>query len=73
MAYNKLVNLQKPTEPYDAATKDHVDYVEEKVKESLSKERKHLIAAHASYHGDLIKGDYQFTFGGSSVKSYKKT
>ena len=26
MAYNKLLNLHKPIEPYDAATKDYVDY-----------------------------------------------
>ena len=44
----------------DLSTKEYVD------------KRTHLIAVHASYHGDLIKGDYQFTFGGSSVKSYKK-
>ena len=36
------------------------------------KKRKHIITAAASYHGDLIKGDYQFTFGGQSVTSYKK-
>ena len=36
------------------------------------KKRKHIITASASYHGDLIKGDYQFTFGGQSVTSYKK-
>ena len=36
------------------------------------KKRKHIITALASYHGDLIKGDYQFTFGGQSVTSYKK-
>ena len=36
------------------------------------KKRKHIITASASYHGDLIKGDYQFTFGGQSMNSYKK-
>ena len=36
------------------------------------KKRKHIITASASYHGDLIKGDYQFTFGRQSVTSYKK-
>ena len=36
------------------------------------KKRKHIITASASYHGDLIKGDYQFTFGGQSKTSYKK-
>ena len=66
MAYNKLLNLHKPTEPYDAATKDYVDYY---VKINL---KKHMIVAIASYHGDLIKGDYQFTFGGSSKHPYNK-
>ena len=36
------------------------------------KKRKQIIAASASYQGDLIKNDYQFTFGGQSVTSYKK-
>ena len=30
--------------------------------------RKHIIAVYTSYYGDLIKGDYQFTFGGSACK-----
>ena len=36
------------------------------------KRRTHIITAFASYHGDLIKNDYQFTWGGQSVTSYKK-
>ena len=36
------------------------------------KKRKHIISASASYHGDLIKNDDQFTWGGQSVTSYKK-
>ena len=36
------------------------------------KKRKHIITASASYHGDLIKGDYQFTWGRQSKTSYKK-
>ena len=60
MAYNKLLNLHKPIEPYDAATKDYVDYY---VNKNL---KTRIITTTASYHGDLIKGDYQFTFGGSS-------
>ena len=35
------------------------------------KKRTHIITASASYHGDLIKNDYQFTWGGQSVTSYK--
>ena len=38
----------------------------------IKKKQTHIIAAYASYHGDLNKGEYQFTFGGSSVKSNKK-
>ena len=36
------------------------------------KKRKHIITASASYHGDLIKNYYQFTWGGQSKTSYKK-
>ena len=36
------------------------------------KKRKHIITASASYHGDLKAGDYQFTWGGQSMTSYKK-
>ena len=63
IGFKKLLNLPAPSDPYEAATKDYVDNVNK---------RPHLIAATASYHSDLIKGDYQFTFGGSSIKSYKK-
>ena len=38
----------------------------------IKKKQTHIIAAYASYHGDLNKGEYQFTFGGSSVKSNQK-
>ena len=60
MRGNTLYNVPDPVNPQDVATKEYVD------------KRTHLIAVHASYHGDLIKGDYQFTFGRNSVKSYKK-
>ena len=61
MRGNTLYNLADLVNPQDEATKEYAD-----------NKRTHIIAAHASYQGDLIKGDYQFTFGGSSVKSYKK-
>ena len=35
------------------------------------KKRKHIISASASYYGDLIKGNYQFTWDGKSEGSYK--
>ena len=54
MAFKKLLNLSTPSEPYEAATKDYVD-------------RSLIVAVHAQYYGDLIKGKYQFTFGGSAI------
>ena len=30
-------------------------------------ERPHIIAVHASYHGFLIKDEFQFSFGGSTI------
>ena len=45
---NTLYNVSGPVNPQDVTTKEYAD------------KRTHLIAAHASYHDDLIKGDYQF-------------
>ena len=76
MAFKKLLNLPTPSDPYEAARKIYVDNtatdVATDVVDKAMKQRTNLIAAHASYHGDLIKDEYQFTFGGSSVNSYKK-
>ena len=58
MGFNRLLNLHKPTEPYDAATKDYVDYV-----------KKQIIAVHANYCGPLEEGDYPFIFGGGNIKN----
>ena len=68
MNFNKLLNLQKPTEPYDAATKDYVDYVEKEIKEKIEK-KKQIIAVHANYCGPLEEGDYPFKFGGDSLEN----
>ena len=76
MGFKKLLNLPTPSDLYEAARKIYVDEtvtnVATDVVDKTMKQRTHLIAATASYHGDLIKGDYQFTFGGSSVKTDKK-
>ena len=69
MNFNKLLNLQKPTEPYDAVTKDYVDYVGEEIK--LEK-RKHLIAVHARHCGILEEGGYHFDFGGVNLGDCKE-
>ena len=34
------------------------------------KKRTHIITASASYHGDLIKDDYQFTWGGGTKRNF---
>ena len=67
MNFNKLLNLQKPTEPYDAATKDYVDYIEKEVDEKIQNQFKQinqLVSVSASCYEHLKTDDYQFTFGG---------
>ena len=69
MMFNKLVNLHKPIEPYDATTKDYVDYIAKEIREKLEK-KPHLIAVHARYCGPLKKVEYHFKFnGGGNFKS----
>ena len=68
MKFNKLFNLLKPTDLYDAATKDYVDYVVKEIKEKLEK-KKQIIAVHANYCGPLEEGDYPFKFGGNSLEN----
>ena len=72
MNFNSIKNIGEPGHISDAATKGYVDNSINDVVDKAIKQRTHLITAHASYHGDLIKGGYQFTFGGSSTQSYKK-
>ena len=69
MNFNNIKNIGEPSHISDAATKGYVD---NSINDVVEKETKHLIAATASYHGDLIKGGYQFSFGGSSLSTYKK-
>ena len=59
------------SEPFEATTKDYVDTSINDVVDKAIKQRTHLIVVSASYQGDLIKGDYQFTFGGNNVKTSK--
>ena len=71
MNFNNIRNVGLPNHEADAVPRSFVDDVEKNLEEKIKK-RKQLIAASASYHGDLIKGDYQFTWGGQSMNSYKK-
>ena len=79
MRYNKLVNLHKPTEQYDATTKDYVDYVGKEIKEKLKEikekleKRTHLITIHARYCGPLKEGEYQFKFSGANFENCEET
>ena len=71
MNFNNIRNVGYPQHSEDAVPRSFVDNMIKTIKEKVEK-RKHVIAVTASYQGDLIKDDYQFTFGGQSVKSYKK-
>ena len=78
MNFNTIRNVGTPQSNTDAVPRKVVDDVEKDLKEKVQKveekieKRKQLIAASTSYHGDLIKGDYQFTWGGQSNPTYKK-
>ena len=78
MNFNNVRNLGIPKNENDGVPRKFVDdmikEVEEKIEKTIEKigKIKHLISATASYHGDLIAGDYQFTWGGQSMASYKK-
>ena len=73
MAFKKLLNLSTPSELFEAATKDYVDNKDDDIKREVDDvkktidERLHIIAVHANYRGPLIKGNYQFAFGGSVI------
>ena len=71
MNFHNIRNVGLPKDEADAVPRRFVDDMIKEVEEKINK-RKQLIAASASYHGDLIKGDYQFTWGGQSMNSYKK-
>ena len=71
MNFNNIRNLGNPKSNNDAVPRKFVDDIAKDLEEKIEK-RKQLIAASASYHGDLIKGDYQFTWSGKSMETYKK-
>ena len=52
MKGNTLNNVSNPVNPQDIATKEYTD-------------KRHIIAVHAHYKGELRKDQYQFTFGGN--------
>ena len=78
MNFNNIRNLGIPKNENDGVPRKFVDDMIKEVEEKIQKidddikKRTHIISVTASYQGDLIKDDFQFTFGGQSVeKSYK--
>ena len=78
MNFNNVRNLGLPKNENDGVPRKFVDDMIKEVEEKIEKidddikKRTHIISVTASYQGDLIKDDFQFTFGGQSVeKSYK--
>ena len=78
MNFNNIRNVGLPKDESDAVPRRFVDSMIKEVEEKIQKidddikKRTHIISVTASYQGDLIKNDFQFTFGGQSVgKSYK--
>ena len=69
MNFNNIRNVGYPQHNEDAVPRSFVDDMVKTIKEKVEK---HIITASASYHGDLIKDDCQFTWGGQSVKSDKR-
>ena len=86
MNFNRVRNIPYPHHNEDAVPRSFVDNVEDSLKKTMGdmltrlgktidedlKKRTHIISATASYHGDLTAGEYQFTWGGQSMTSYKK-
>ena len=75
MNFHNIRNVGLPKDEADAVPKSFVDGEIRAVEEKMGKveekiKRSRIISA--SYHGDLINGDYQFTWGGQSMTSYKK-
>ena len=65
MNFNNIKNIGEPGHISEAATKGYVD---NSINDVVEK-RTYLITTSANYYGDLIKDAYQFSFGGSSVKT----
>ena len=71
MGGSTIENLGEPKKPKDATTKEYVDDTTADNITNQIKQLNQLVSVSASYHGDLIKDEYQFAFGGPSSSTNK--
>ena len=67
MNFNNIRNVGYPKHTEDAVPRSFVDDMVKEVEEKIEK-RKHLITVSTYFCGTLIKGEYQFPFGGNACK-----
>ena len=68
MNFNNVRNLGLPKDESDAVPRRFVDEMIKEVEEKINK-RKHLIAVHTRYCGELKKGEYHFKFSGANFEN----
>ena len=68
MNFNNIRNLGLPKHEADAVPRRFVDDMIKEVEEKINK-RKHLIAVHTRYCGELKKGEYHFKFSGANFEN----
>ena len=67
MNFNNIRNVGLPNHEADAVPRSFVDDMIKEVEEKIEK-RKHLITVSTYFCGTLIKGEYQFPFGGNACE-----
>ena len=65
MNFHNIRNVGLPKDEADAVPRRFVDNMIKEVEEKINK-RSHIITTTTNYSGDLIKGEYQFSFGGEA-------
>ena len=65
MNFNNIRNVGNPQHNEDAVPRSFVENMVKEVEEKINK-RSHIISTTTNYSGDLIKGEYQFSFGGEA-------
>ena len=65
MNFQNIRNVGLPKDEADAVPRRFVDDMIKEVEEKIKK-RSHIISTTTNYSGDLIKGEYQFSFGGEA-------